>query len=177
MQYESIRNAIEALRQGDSAFQLFGALGHRYQLNPQLTELEVAGFEQQRGIRLPETYRHFVLNVGDGGAGPYYGVFRLGKMDGLGDEESAWKEGEFVGSLRGCWPHRQAWNLPKEALIIPDGLSDDAMEMALDEIDKRYWDAALVAGAFPICHQRLRLERLARRDRARGGTSLVRCAR
>jgi len=152
MHYEPIRKAIEALRQRDSAFQLFGALGHRYQLNPQLTELEVAEFEQHRSIRLPEAYRHFVLNVGDGGAGPYYGVFRLGKMDGLGGEESAWKEGEFVGSLRDCWPHRHAWNLPKEALIVPDGLSDDAMEMALDEIDKRYWDAALVAGAFPICH-------------------------
>ena len=52
MQYESIRNAID-LRQRDSAFQLFGALRHRYQLNPQLTELQIAEFEQQRSIRLP----------------------------------------------------------------------------------------------------------------------------
>src|SRR5215470_8995398 len=98
MQYESIRNAIEALRERDSTFQLFGALRHRYELNPQLNELEVAEFEQQRSIRLPEAYRHFVLNVGDGGAGPYYGVFRLGKMDDLDGEEKAYKEGEFVGS-------------------------------------------------------------------------------
>jgi hypothetical protein len=152
MRYESVRSAVEALRQRDSAFELFGALGHRYQLNPRLSELEVAEFEERHGIRLPEAYRHFVLNVGDGGAGPYYGVFKLGKMDGHGGEESAWKEGEFVGSLRDCWLHRQAWNLPKEALTVPPGLSDDATDTAFDEIDKRYWDAALVAGAFPISH-------------------------
>jgi hypothetical protein len=152
MKYESVRNAVEALRQRDSGFELFGSLGHRYQLNPQLSELEVAEFEDQHSIRLPEAYRQFLLNVGDGGAGPYYGVFRLGNMDGLGGEESAWCEGEFVGSLRDCWPHRHAWNLPEEALTVPHGLADDAMEMALDEIDKRYWDATFVAGAFPICH-------------------------
>src|SRR5262249_4749913 len=45
-----------------------------------------------------------------------------------------------------------AWNLPKDDLTVPDGLSDDATDMALDGIEKRYWDAALVAGAFPICH-------------------------
>jgi hypothetical protein len=152
MNIELVRNAIEALKQRDSAFELFGAPWHRYQLNPRLSELEVMKFENRHGIRLPEAYRDFVLNVGDGGAGPYYGVFRLGKMDDLGGEESEWKEGEFVGYLRDCWPHRQAWNLPKEALTVPDGLSDDAIDSAIGEIDKRYWDAALVAGAFPICH-------------------------
>jgi hypothetical protein len=151
MHYESVRNAIEAVKQRDSAFELFGAPLHRYQLNPRLSELEVTEFETRHGIRLPEAYRDFVLNVGDGGAGPYYGVFRLGKMDDVYGE-SEWKEGEFVGSLRACWPHRQAWNLPYEALTIPFGLSPDAEDIARDEIDKKYWDAALVAGALPICH-------------------------
>jgi hypothetical protein len=70
--------------------------------------------------------------------------------DGYG--ESEWKEGLFVGSLRDRWPHRQAWNLPEEALTIPDGLSGEAIEMAMHETDKRYWDESLVAGALPICH-------------------------
>jgi hypothetical protein len=151
MHYESVRNAIEALRQRDAAFELFGALRHRYEFNPRLSELKVAEFEGRYGIRLPEAYRHFLLNVGDGGAGPSYGVFKLGKMDDdYGEKE--WKEGQFVGSLRDCWPHRQAWNLPEEALTIPDGLSDEATEMAMDEVNERYWDVSLVAGALPICH-------------------------
>jgi hypothetical protein len=151
MHYDSVRNAIEALKQRDVAFELFGAAMHCYQLNPRLSELEVKEFEDRYGILLPEAYRDFVLNVGEGGAGPYYGVFRLGKMDD-GYEESEWKEGEFVGTLRDCWPHRQAWNLPNEALTIPVGLSPDARDIAMEEIDKKYWDEALVAGAFPICH-------------------------
>jgi hypothetical protein len=151
MHYESVRNAVEALRLRDTAFELFGAGRHRYKLNPRLSEPEVAAFEGRYAVRLPEGYRHFLLNVGDGGAGPSYGVFKLGEMDD-GFEESGWKEGVFVGSLRDCWPHRQAWNLPEEALTIPDGLSDEATEMAMDEIDKRYWDESLVAGALPICH-------------------------
>jgi hypothetical protein len=151
MHYESVRNAIEALKQRDAAFELFGAASHRYQLNPRLSELEVKEFEDRHGIRLPEAYRDFVLNVGDGGVGPHYGVFRLGKIDD-GYEESEWKEGEFVGTLRDCWPHRQAWNLSNEALTVPVGLSPEATDIAMEEIDKNYWDEALVAGAFPICH-------------------------
>ena len=96
MRYERVRSAIEALRQRDSALEKFGALGHRYYLNPPLTEPEVMRFEERHGIRLPEDYRDFVLNVGDGGAGPYYGVFRLGRMDSLTREETIWKQGEFV---------------------------------------------------------------------------------
>jgi hypothetical protein len=151
MHYESVRRAIEALRERDAAFELFGAPLHRYQLNPRLSGREVTEFEDRHGIRLPEAYRDFLLNVGDGRAGPHYGVFRLGKMD-HGYGESEWKEGEFVGSLRNCWPHRQAWNLPYEALNVPVGLSRNARAIASDEIEKKYWNEALVAGAFPICH-------------------------
>jgi hypothetical protein len=109
-------------------------------------------FEERHGIRLPEDYRDFVLNVADGGAGPYYGVFRLGRMDSLMGEETIWKEGEFVGPLSVSWPHRAAWNLPTEMLRPPDGLSDEAVEAFMDNIDKKYWDPARVTGAFPICH-------------------------
>jgi hypothetical protein len=57
-----------------------------------------------------------------------------------------------VGTLRDCWPHRQACNLPNDALTIAVGLPPDATGLAIEEIDKKYWDEALVAGATPICH-------------------------
>ena len=41
-------------------------------LNPCLGEHEVESFEAQYNIRLPEAYRRFLLEVGDGGAGPPY---------------------------------------------------------------------------------------------------------
>ncbi|MCO6459496.1 MAG: SMI1/KNR4 family protein [Pirellulaceae bacterium] len=56
---------------------LFGAAQHRYLLNPPLSEADVHRFEQQHGVQLPQQYREFVLTVGDGGAGPGYGLSRL----------------------------------------------------------------------------------------------------
>lgn len=67
-------------------------------------------------------------------------------------EEAAWKEGEFVGVLREPWPHRGAWNLQEEELKIPHGLSLEALDAVFALRDRRYWNEALVAGAFPICH-------------------------
>ena len=47
-------------------------------LNPCLGEHEVESFEAQYNISLPEAYRRFLLEVGDGGAGPpYYGLVPL----------------------------------------------------------------------------------------------------
>jgi SMI1 / KNR4 family (SUKH-1) len=77
--YDFIKNAVAALAERDRALEHFGALGHRYRLNAQLTESEIAAFEQHYGARLPEDYRGFLIQVGNGGAGPHYGIFKLGE--------------------------------------------------------------------------------------------------
>jgi len=60
---------------GDDAF--FGMIGHHYELNPVLSEQEIEAEEKKLGIKLPEEYREFLLEVGDGGAGPEWGLFKL----------------------------------------------------------------------------------------------------
>ena len=97
--YDFIRKAVAALARRDRELMHFGASRHRYRFNPPLAEREVTAFEQRHGIRLPQDYRGFLIEVGNGGAGPHYGVFRLGEIDGLRDDEP-WKEGAFVGILR-----------------------------------------------------------------------------
>ena len=87
---------------------LFGASQHHYKLNPPKREDEVAWFEQQNGIRLPPDYRAFLLQVGDGGAGPYYGMLRLesGKIDDLDDPKA-----DQLLDLSKPFPYTEAWNM------------------------------------------------------------------
>src|SRR5439155_11814218 len=57
----------------------FGAQAHKFALAEPLSESEVARFEAEYGVRLPEAYRTFLLEAGASGAGPYYGLLPLGR--------------------------------------------------------------------------------------------------
>jgi hypothetical protein len=57
----------------------FGVEEHRFVLEPVLTEPQVAKFEARWRIELPPDYRAFITGVGNGGAGPAYGLFPLEK--------------------------------------------------------------------------------------------------
>jgi hypothetical protein len=57
----------------------YGVDQHGYQLRPAVGEATLARAERAIGGPLPAAYRHFVTVIGDGGAGPYYGVIPLGE--------------------------------------------------------------------------------------------------
>ena len=71
---EQIRELIRRLAAADASLRVFGADMHRYRLNPCLSEDDLAAFESVNGIALPEDYREFLRRVGNGGAGPFYGL-------------------------------------------------------------------------------------------------------
>jgi hypothetical protein len=74
-----ILDKLEQVRQRGLA--CFGSEKHQFQLNPPLPEQAVAEFERRAGVRLPEDYRCFLLEAGNGGAGPYYGLLPLERWD------------------------------------------------------------------------------------------------
>lgn len=133
---------------------VFGAEVHDFRLNPRLPEAEALAFERDHHVPLPPDYRQFLRDVGNGGAGPFYGVFPLGRMDdGMGSRE--WHENDgSVGMLSEPFLLEEAWNdvscLPKPELTNQNQAEYDAQ---MELFEKRYWSATLVNGAIPICHE------------------------
>lgn len=144
---------LRALDGADSDREAFGSSAHGYQVSPRATPEEVRAFETKHGISLPDDYRTFIMSVGNGGAGPFYGLFPLGLFDGAGQGLEPWEEGDgTVGILREPFPHSAAWNLAEERFERPDFASDEAEHEWVARLDDEAWDPALMNGAFPICH-------------------------
>ena len=77
---KNIQQQLEKLRALDSNESIFGSNTHHYQLNPTLSQNEIEHFEQQHNIVLPKDYKDFLLTIGNGGAGPNYGLFKLNEF-------------------------------------------------------------------------------------------------
>jgi hypothetical protein len=149
-----IRNSLAWL--SASSPRAFGAESHRFQLNESLTESDVNAFEERHSIALPGDYRHFLTHIGNGGAGPFYGVFPLGMMDDAFDLQP-WQESDgMVGVLAEPFPHLTEWNdLTGKPTDLPAGIdaeNHDELEAMMERFDAHYWNPSLVNGAIPICH-------------------------
>ncbi|KAB1155935.1 hypothetical protein F7018_11540 [Tenacibaculum aiptasiae] len=89
-QIERIKIKLRLAKNTDSFLEVFGASSHKYILNSPLNMQEVNNFEKKYNITLPNNYRTFLTEIGNGGlenknsvvgnsgAGPDYGIFKLG---------------------------------------------------------------------------------------------------
>lgn len=126
----------------ESSWEVFGARSHGYNLNPCLQEEQIQGFERQWGVALPEEYRWFLINVGNGGAGPYYGLWPLGVVDDYNKKRTQ----TILNDLRKPFPHTGQWN-EKTAL---DRAED---REAYKEFNRWYFSNDRVQGSIAISHQ------------------------
>jgi tetratricopeptide (TPR) repeat protein len=74
---DRIHAHLQLLARCDTGMQVFGADTHEYQLAPPLSEAELLELERSHGVELPADYRAFVTTLGNGGAGPFYGLAPL----------------------------------------------------------------------------------------------------
>ena len=121
-----IHERLQQLASLDPTFQAFGAAEHQYQLNPCLNIQDIRAIESQYGIQLPEDYVWFLSQVGNGGAGPFYGLYAI--------EDSVEVHTDFGSpmSLNTPFPLTQA-ALPDETLL---SLLEDQLEAAQEAGDE-----------------------------------------
>ncbi len=89
-QIERIKIKLRLAKNTDTFFEVFGASSHKCILNSPLDIQEIKDFEKTYNINLPDTYKTFLSEIGNGGleyknsvvdnsgAGPDYGIFKLG---------------------------------------------------------------------------------------------------
>jgi hypothetical protein len=156
---QTVIDLLADLKRTDRQFKNFGSGAHRYELNRPLPQADIEAFESEHNIRLPEDYRFFITEIGNGGAGPYYGLFPFGYQDDLRGF-SPWENGYIVGDLSAEFPHQDKWNLPDS---FWEQMPDPGPEVSLEEehrmmeawdkeLEKHYWNPKIMNGAIPICH-------------------------
>ena len=133
-QIERIKDKLARAKQIDGGLKVFGAESHQYVLNPPASEVEVGIFENTYSVQLPECYRAFVTQIGNGGiayansgAGPYYGIYALGKNvdDLIYENPELYLKNDCL-----IYPKmtEEAWNSIKGVLETDEELSDEAYE-------------------------------------------------
>jgi hypothetical protein len=133
-----IRDRISQLAQEDSGHKRFGARRHCYTFGPVLAEEEVRAYEERHGFRFPPAYRDFLLTVGDGGAGPYYGLFR---HDGSEANCTPRRDPAQIepGSLAKPFPHTRSFQLPEVIASCP--VHPRTLD---DEDDPCWWNGSIM---------------------------------
>ncbi|RAV23345.1 SMI1/KNR4 family protein [Paenibacillus contaminans] len=118
-QLDRINNKLEKAMRKDSAFLVFGSSSHKYTVYDKLTTKELADWQVKYQVTLPEPYAQFLTKVGNGGAGPFYGIYPLEKAASYtGTNALATKCVLYPGMSK------EEWNPLIEPLISDEDISD-----------------------------------------------------
>ncbi|MBC9877453.1 SMI1/KNR4 family protein [Bradyrhizobium sp. INPA01-394B] len=109
-QIAELGQLVNRLRAIDRTFRVFGSRQHRYSFGPVLPLAEVRAFESNHGIDLPPDYHCFLTTVGNGGAGPYYGLAPL--ADFGRDLSTAFPFSQSVESIAELGQRVRGYELP-----------------------------------------------------------------
>ncbi|MDE5950433.1 MAG: SMI1/KNR4 family protein, partial [Acetatifactor sp.] len=75
-----LRELIEEAGRVDAGREVFGAEKHQYRINPVVNMAEIRRAEEERHVKFPEEYVFYLTKVGNGGAGPDYGLYPFEKV-------------------------------------------------------------------------------------------------
>lgn len=81
--WSNILRRIDRLRLLDKNLAVFGAEHHGFSFNPPALDSDLARIEDSLEITFPNELRNVYLEIGNGGAGPDYGLLPLGRLEGI----------------------------------------------------------------------------------------------
>lgn len=122
---ERIRVLVCLAGEKDRQHAISGAKTHHYRFNPTASVQEVRQFEAELGITLPESYFRFLTEIGNGGAGPDYGLYSLEQM-------------------RSCNEHL-LWQLPFGETYLDSALTQEKWNAFIKTLDAEEEDEAIEA--------------------------------
>jgi hypothetical protein len=126
--WSDVRERLARLAAAPSADDVFGSLGHGWQLEPPLLAEELAEAETQLQVKLPDDYRSFLLEAGRGGAGPAYGLFPMRRVNGRWQWEGDGATLTDLDTLGQPFPHVEAFNPADDLPEPPDEADYDSVE-------------------------------------------------
>ena len=125
-----------------ATYKTFGSDTHKYKFNFCLTEDAINSFEKSFSITLPNDYKNFLTQIGNGGSGPAYGFFPLQDWNFELDITSK----DFLSTE---FPYIDKWN------AAPDFDTDNADYTETEEFQKweaEYYSNRHITGSLRICH-------------------------
>ncbi|MDF2859554.1 MAG: hypothetical protein K0Q87_5405 [Neobacillus sp.] len=132
---EYIKALVKRAGEIDKNREVFGASNHQYRLNPVVSIDKIHRFESQYNISLPEEYVFFLTKVGNGGAGPYYGLYTF---------EDDNMHNEYPDSL--CKQSLINKDLTKELWKNTMDKLEEADDAEYDEIMKQVYGGLMIIG-------------------------------
>ena len=79
-QRKEVEKILKQAQHMDPQYEMFGTSTHKYKLNSPINQTFICEVEKRYHFLLPEDYVQFITEVGDGGAGPDYGIYPFGNF-------------------------------------------------------------------------------------------------
>lgn len=131
-----IYELLEKAKKVDSEYKIFGSKKHKYQLNPPVSLDAVLTLEADFNIKLPDDYVFFLTEIGNGGAGPYYGLYSL---EELRQRQYCRKQDNKLNPVIDSSLSKKMWNELMKQM-------DDADDDVYDEIEQHINTGVFIIG-------------------------------
>ena len=147
-QLGNIKDKLERLRQLDTNLEIFGSEKHRYILNPSVPTDTIKQFEVKHEITLPSEYVAFLTTIGNGGAGPFYGLepFENAIFDDLD-----FKREDCLLNPSKPFLHTETWNIEFEPTVSEEE-NEKEYDRQYEEFTDFYFDSKHTNGVIAICN-------------------------